>query len=66
MFCLHHFDFCIVILCPPPLHLQVGKDSSTEKLISKLKTWYLDQESECTQLRAIPTCMYLLKSHSVI
>ena len=53
MFSLHHFDFCIVILCTP-LHLQVGKDSSTEKLISKLKTWYLDQESECTQ-----SCSYL-------
>ncbi|XP_070194752.1 proteasome adapter and scaffold protein ECM29-like isoform X2 [Littorina saxatilis] len=29
--------------------VKVGKDSSTEKLITKLKTWYLDQENESAQ-----------------
>lgn len=27
--------------------VQVGKDSSTEKLILKLKSWYLDSDSKC-------------------
>ncbi|XP_076462653.1 proteasome adapter and scaffold protein ECM29-like isoform X2 [Babylonia areolata] len=29
--------------------VKVGKDSSTEKLITKLKTWYLDHENESAQ-----------------
>lgn len=37
-----YFIHC-VLLCPPTCH-QTAKDSSVEKLLLKLNTWYLEKE----------------------